>query len=33
MSGDRAIWQVTVNNAKVMVNGVDLSALTGGLTK
>jgi hypothetical protein len=33
MSGDQAVWQITVNNAKVLVNGVDLSALTGGMIK
>ena len=32
-SGDQSVWQVTVDNAKVLVNGVDLSALTGGMAK
>ena len=30
-TGDQAVWQVTVSNAKVLVNGVDLSALAGGM--
>ena len=30
-TGDQAVWQVTVANAKILVNGVDLSAITGGL--
>ena len=32
-SGDQAVWQITVNNAKVLVNGVDLSAMTAGMSK
>ncbi len=32
-SGNQSVWQVTVDNAKVLVNGVDLSALTGGMAK
>ena len=32
-SGDQAVWQITVDNAKVLVNGVDLSALAGGVRK
>ena len=32
-SGDRSVWQIAVNNAKVTVNGVDLSALMGGMGK
>ena len=30
-SGDQSIWQITVNNAKMLVNGVDLSALMAGM--
>ena len=33
MSGDLAVWQITVNNAKILVNGVDLSALAGSMGK
>jgi hypothetical protein len=29
--GDQAVWQVSVANKKVLVNGVDLSALTGAM--
>ena len=32
-SGDQAVWQITVDNAKILVNGVDLSALAGGAQK
>ena len=32
-TADQAVWQVTVDNAKVLVNGVDLSAMAGGLSK
>jgi hypothetical protein len=28
-----AVWQITVNNAKILVNGVDLSALAGSMGK
>ena len=32
-SGDRATWQITVDNAKVLVNGVDLSAMAGSMRR
>ena len=32
-TGDRAVWQITVDNAKILVNGVDLSAMTGGMSR
>lgn len=32
-TADQAVWQVTVNNAKVLVNGVDLSAMAAGFNK
>jgi hypothetical protein len=30
-NGDQAVWQITVANAKVLVNGVDLSAMANGM--
>ncbi len=32
-TGDQSVWQVSVNNAKILVNGVDLSALAGSMGK
>ncbi len=32
-TGSQSIWQVTVNNEKVLVNGVDLSAMAGALNR
>ena len=32
-TGDQSVWQVSVDNAKVLVNGVDLSAMAGGFNK
>ncbi len=32
-TGDQAVWQITVDNAKVLVNGVDLSAMAGAMNK
>jgi hypothetical protein len=32
-AGDRSVWQITVDNAKILVNGVDLSSLAGTVTK
>ena len=32
-SGDQSVWQVTVDKTKVLVNGVDLSAMMGGAGK
>ncbi len=32
-SGAQSVWQVTVNNASVLVNGVDLSAMAGAMGK
>jgi hypothetical protein len=32
-SGDQAVWQISVADKKVLVNGVDLSAITGGMMK
>ncbi len=31
VSGDQAVWQISVAGKKVLVNGVDLSAITGGM--
>ena len=30
-TGEQSVWQVTVNNAKILVNGVDLSAMAGAM--
>jgi hypothetical protein len=30
-NGDQAVWQITVANTKVLVNGVDLSAMANGM--
>ena len=32
-TADQAVWQITVDNAKVLVNGVDLSAMMGAMGK
>ncbi len=32
-TGDQSIWQITVNNTNILVNGVDLSAMMGGPSK
>jgi hypothetical protein len=32
-TGDQAVWQVTVDNAKVLVNGLDISAMAGAMSK
>ena len=32
-TADQSVWQVTVNNTKVLVNGVDLSAMAAGFSK
>ena len=32
-TGDQAVWQVSVNGAKILVNGVDLSAMAGAFNK
>ncbi len=33
VNGDQAVWQISVAGRKVLVNGVDLSAITGGMTQ
>ena len=30
-TGDHAVWQISVANQKLLVNGVDLSAMAGAL--
>ena len=30
-SADRSVWQITVNNTTILVNGVDLSAMAGAM--
>ena len=30
-TGDRSTWQITVDNATILVNGVDLSAMMGAM--
>ena len=32
-TADQSVWQVTVNNGAILVNGVDLSAMAGAMTK
>ena len=32
-SGDKSVWQITVDNAKILVNGVDVSALAGAFSR
>ena len=32
-TSDESVWQVSVNNTKVLVNGVDLSAMAGAMNK
>ncbi len=32
-TADQSVWQVSVDNMKVLVNGVDLSAMAGGFNK
>ena len=32
-TGDQAVWQVTVDNAKVLVNGLDISAMAGAMSR
>ena len=32
-TADRSVWQVSVNDTKILVNGVDLSAMAGAMSK
>ncbi|WP_158742706.1 hypothetical protein [Acidisphaera sp. L21] len=32
-TADQSVWQVSVNNTKLLVNGVDLSAMAGAMSK